>query len=239
MFWKRKKREAAKACCAVIVAAGSSRRMGGENKLLLDLAGAPVLAHTLAAFEQCGAVRDIVLVCREQDIVTFSSLAERYGISKLRTAVRGGESRTASVLAGVRACPEDAELVAVHDGARPLVTGEVIAQAVEAAAQGGAAAPVVALKDSIKRVRDGYIEQDVPRERIAAVQTPQVFGKTLLERALTAAAREGKAFTDDCAAVEAFGTPVRATQGDYENIKITTPEDILMAGAILQGREPY
>ena len=237
MLGKRKKKPALPAVCAVIVAAGSSRRMGGENKLLLPLDDAPVLAHTLSAFEKCAAIRDIVLVCREQDILPYSDLARAFGISKLRTVTRGGDSRTASVLAGITAAPEDTGLVAVHDGARPLVSEAVITEAVYAAAEYGAAAPVVPVKDSIKRIEDGNIAADVPRDTLAAVQTPQVFDRALLTRALETAARENRTFTDDCAAVEAMGQAVRATHGSYENIKITTPEDILVAEAFLHREE--
>ncbi len=237
MLGKRKKKPALPAVCAVIVAAGSSRRMGGENKLLLPLDDAPVLAHTLSAFEKCAAIRDIVLVCREQDILPYSDLAHAFGISKLRTVTRGGDSRTASVLAGITAAPEDTGLVAVHDGARPLVSEAVITEAVYAAAEYGAAAPVVPVKDSIKRIQDGSIAADVPRDTLAAVQTPQVFDRALLTRALETAARENRSFTDDCAAVEAMGQAVRATHGSYENIKITTPEDILVAEAFLHREE--
>lgn len=230
---RRKKKSAPAAVCAVIVAAGSSRRMGGENKLLLPLAGTPVLAHTLNAFEKCAAVRDIVLVCREQDIMPYTDLARAFGISKLRTVTRGGDSRTASVLAGITAAPEDTILVAVHDGARPLVSEAVITEAVYAAAECGAAAPVVPVKDSIKRIENGCIAADVPRDTLAAVQTPQVFRRDVLLRALTDAQRKDRSFTDDCAAVEALGQTVRATHGSYENIKITTPEDISAAEAFL------
>ena len=230
----RKKKKALPAVCAVIVAAGSSQRMGGQNKLLLPLAGAPVLAHTLRAFEKCAAVRDIVLVCREQDILPYTELARSYGVGKLHTVTRGGDSRTASVLAGLRAASADVALVAVHDGARPLVSEAVITEAVCAAAEHGAAAPVVPVKDSIKRIADGTIAADVPRDTLAAVQTPQVFRRELLLRALEDAARSGRSFTDDCAAVEAMGQAVQATHGSYENIKITTPEDILVAQALLQ-----
>lgn len=230
---KRKKKSLPAAVCAVIVAAGSSRRMGGENKLLLKLAGAPVLAHTLNAFEKCAAVRDIVLVCREQDIMPYTDLVRAFGISKLRTVTRGGDSRTASVLAGITAAPEDTVLVAVHDGARPLVSEAVITEAVCAAAECGAAAPVVPVKDSIKRIENGCIAADVPRDTLAAVQTPQVFRREVLQRALTDAQRKNRSFTDDCAAVEALGQTVRVTHGSYENIKITTPEDISAAEAFL------
>ena len=230
MLGKRRKKTDLPAVCAVIVAAGSSRRMGGENKLLLEIDGVPVLARTLSAFQKCAAIRDIVLVCREQDIMPYTELAKAFSIDKLCTVTRGGETRTESVLAGITAAPENAVLVAVHDGARPLVSEAVITEAVTTAAEYGAAAPVVPVKDSIK---DGNIAADVARDTLAAVQTPQVFRKDLLRRALTSAAERGYSFTDDCAAVESLGTIVKATHGSYQNIKITTPEDILVAEALL------
>lgn len=233
MLGKRRKKTDLPAVCAVIVAAGSSRRMGGENKLLLEIDGVPVLARTLSAFQKCAAIRDIVLVCREQDIMPYTELAKAFSIDKLCTVTRGGETRTESVLAGITAAPENAVLVAVHDGARPLVSEAVITEAVTTAAEYGAAAPVVPVKDSIKRIEDGNIAADVARNTLAAVQTPQVFGKDLLRRALTSAAERGYSFTDDCAAVESLGTIVKATHGSYQNIKITTPEDILVAEALL------
>lgn len=232
MLGKRRKKTDLPAVCAVIVAAGSSRRMGGENKLLLEIDGVPVLARTLSAFQKCAAIRDIVLVCREQDIMPYTELAKAFSIDKLCTVTRGGETRTESVLAGITAAPENAVLVAVHDGARPLVSEAVITEAVTTAAEYGAAAPVVPVKDSIKRIEDGNIAADVARNTLAAVQTPQVFRKDLLRRALTSAAERGYSFTDDCAAVESLGTIVKATHGSYQNIKITTPEDILVAEAV-------
>lgn len=233
MLGKRRKKTDLPAVCAVIVAAGSSRRMGGENKLLLEIDGVPVLARTLSAFQKCAAIRDIVLVCREQDIMPYTELAKAFSIDKLCTVTRGGETRTESVLAGITAAPENAVLVAVHDGARPLVSEAVITEAVTTAAEYGAAAPVVPVKDSIKRIEDGNIAADVARNTLAAVQTPQVFRKDLLRRALISAAERGYSFTDDCAAVESLGTIVKATHGSYQNIKITTPEDILVAEALL------
>ena len=233
MLGKRRKKTDLPAVCAVIVAAGSSRRMGGENKLLLEIDGVPVLARTLSAFQKCAAIRDIVLVCREQDIMPYTELAKAFSIDKLCTVTRGGETRTESVLAGITAAPENAVLVAVHDGARPLVSEAVITEAVTTAAEYGAAAPVVPVKDSIKRIKNGNIAADIARDTLAAVQTPQVFRKDLLRRALPSAAERGYSFTDDCAAVESLGTIVKATHGSYQNIKITTPEDILVAEALL------
>lgn len=235
-FLKKNRQEPRGRVCAVIPAAGSSRRMGGEDKLLLPLLDVPVLARTLAVFERCSQVDEIIITCREQDIVPYGKLVRTYGFSKVTNIVRGGETRADSVLAGVRACPEDTELVAIHDGARPLVTDGIIYEAVEAARQYGAAAPVVPLKDSIKRVEDGRIMADIPRETVAAVQTPQVFRWNLIEQALDEAVRAGRTLTDDCAAAEALGVDVRATAGSYENIKITTPEDIAMGEAILAER---
>ncbi len=234
---KQKKENEGTPVCVVIPAAGSSRRMGGENKLMMELCDIPVLVRTVSAFERCDCIDCIVLTCREQDILPYGRLMRAYGFEKVKHIVRGGKTRTESVLAGVRACPEQARLVAVHDGARPLVTEEVIREAVTAAAQSGAAAPVVPLKDSIKRVEKGKILADVPRVAIAAVQTPQVFARALLLEALEAAEKSGQTFTDDCAAVEALGADVCATTGSYENIKITTPEDIAVGEAILRRRE--
>lgn len=233
MLGKRRKKTDLPAVCAVIVAAGSSRRMGGENKLLLEIDGVPVLARTLSAFQKCAAIRDIVLVCREQDIMPYTELAKAFSIDKLCTVTRGGETRTESVLAGITAAPENAVLVAVHDGARPLVSEAVITEAVTTAAEYGAAAPVVPVKDSIKRIENGKIAADVPRDTLAAVQTPQVFRRELLLDALQSAAASGRSFTDDCAAVEALGQTVSAAEGSYENIKVTTPEDILVAEAFM------
>ena len=237
MLGKRRKKTDLPAVCAVIVAAGSSRRMGGENKLLLEIDGVPVLARTLSAFQKCAAIRDIVLVCREQDIMPYTELAKAFSIDKLCTVTRGGETRTESVLAGITAAPENAVLVAVHDGARPLVSEAVITEAVTTAAEYGAAAPVVPVKDSIKRIENGVIAADVPRDTLAAVQTPQVFDTALLLGALQNAKQKGLSLTDDCSAVEALGMTVLLTDGSEENIKITTPLDLEIAELILKRRE--
>ena len=235
MLGKRRKKTDLPAVCAVIVAAGSSRRMGGENKLLLEIDGVPVLARTLSAFQKCAAIRDIVLVCREQDIMPYTELAKAFSIDKLCTVTRGGETRTESVLAGITAAPENAVLVAVHDGARPLVSEAVITEAVTTAAEYGAAAPVVPVKDSIKRIEDGNIAADVARNTLAAVQTPQVFRADLLRRAYEAEYRPE--FTDDASVVEQAGEAVFLCEGERTNLKITTPEDMVIAEALLAGRE--
>lgn len=222
---------------AVIPAAGSSTRMGGVNKLLLEIDGVPVLARTLLAFEDCPQIDEIIVVCREQDIMDYGRLAQAYDCTKVTQIIRGGATRTESVLAGVRACGPDVELVAIHDGARPLVSEAVIRETLEAAAQTGAAAPVVPMKDSVKRVENGRIIADVPRDSIAAVQTPQTFRRELILDALARALADGAALTDDCAAAERVGAVVTATRGSYRNIKVTTPEDITAAEALLEQEE--
>lgn len=232
-----KKNPAHPRAAAVIPAAGASTRMGGANKLLLPVDGIPVLARTLLAFQACTEIDEIVLVCREQDIMPYRELAQTYACTKVTQIVRGGATRTQSVLAGVRACSEQTALVAIHDGARPLVTQQILTETLEAAARTGAAAPVVPMKDSVKRVRDGRIEADVPRDTIAAVQTPQIFRRGYILDALTRAEADGASLTDDCAAVERLGIPVCATRGSYRNLKITTPEDIAAAEALLRQEE--
>lgn len=238
LFGKKKKDAPRPRVCAIIPAAGSSRRMGGENKLLIELAGAPILAHTLSAFEDCELVDYIIVVAREEDIPPYHQLCQEFGFEKVHTIVRGGETRAHSVLEGIRNCPDGTDIVAIHDAARPLVTDAVIREAVEAAIESGGAAPVVPMKDSVKRIEDGKIAADVPRDTIAAVQTPQCFDRARIESALVRALRRCLPLTDDCAAFEAAGLPVRATRGDYQNIKVTTPEDLLTAEAFFAGREP-
>ena len=236
MFWKSKEVPVRPCVVAIILAAGSSTRMG-TNKLLLPLGDLPVLAHTLLAFEQCPLIDEIIVVCREADIIPYGNLAQQFGCEKVRQVLRGGDTRPQSVLAGLSACSDAVEFVAIHDGARPLVSQDIIMQTVSAALESNAAAPVVAMKDSIKRIAQGKILSDVPRDSIAAVQTPQVFRRTLIATALKEAIASGASLTDDCAAVERMGVTVTATQGSYRNLKITTPEDIPMALALLEQEE--
>ena len=148
-----------------------------------------------------------------------------------------GDTRTASVLAGAREVSGEAELIAIHDGARPLVPPEVVDAAILRAAECGAAAPAVPVKDTVKRASGALVEATLDRDSLFAVQTPQVFQADLIRGALQKALDDGAAVTDDCAAVERIGMTVALTEGSYENIKITTPTDLLIAEAILSGRE--
>ena len=220
---------------AVIAAAGSSSRMGGMDKLFSEICGRPVLAWGLLAFENSEYIDDIIIVTAEHNIVPVSNLAADYGISKLNHIVRGGDTRQQSV-SGALGFLDAATHIAIHDAARPLVTGEVIKAAVAAAVEHQAAAPMVPMKDTIKEVQGGVITRTIPRENIYAVQTPQVFERALYERAMRGAVRDQLAVTDDCSIVEYCGAKVYMTEGSYENIKITTPEDIMIAEAILAAR---
>lgn len=237
-FLKRVREARRPRCAALVAAAGSSSRMGGVNKLLEPLGDLPVLVRTLTALQIAEQVDEIIVASREEDLVEISRLCHTYGITKCAKVVRGGENRAHSVLlAALEASPE-MELLAVQDGARPLVTPELIDQVITAAARCGAAAPAVPVKDTIKAVReDGAVEQTLERSALRAVQTPQVFEADLLKAALQSAVEQNIPVTDDCSAVEQLGKVVFLVEGDEENLKITTPVDLILAEAILQARE--
>ena len=222
-------------CAAVIVAAGSSARMGGTDKLLAELGGLPVLSRTLRVFDDHEMIDTIIVVAREDRMPKISRVCSPY--RKVRIVVPGGESRQESVMHGLKAVPEGTELVAVHDGARPLVPPEVITKAILKAAKFGAAAPAIPGKDTIKVSKTGAVDETPDRSTLFAVQTPQVFDYALLLGALQNAKQKGLSLTDDCSAVEALGMTVLLTDGSEENIKITTPLDLDIAELILKRRQ--
>ena len=224
-----------KTCAAVIVAAGSATRMQGIDKMLVPLAGVPVVLRSVRALVASDCIDSLVIVTRTECMETLRTLCAE--VSKPVTVVAGGASRPESVLAGLAALPEGTELAAIHDGARPLVTQAVIAEAVEAAERCGAAAPAVPVHDTIKQAENGLVRATPERKTLFAVQTPQVFDVKLLKTVLRAAMERGIALTDDCSAVEAAGKPVVLTQGCEENLKITTPVDLTLAEAILKRRK--
>lgn len=224
-----------KTCAAVVVAAGSATRMQGIDKMLAPLAGVPVVLRSVRALAASDCIDSLVLVTRAELMETLRTLCAE--VSKPVTVVAGGASRPESVLAGLAALPEGTELAAIHDGARPLVTQSVIAEAVEAAGRCGAAAPAVPVHDTIKQAENGLVRATPERKTLFAVQTPQVFDVKLLKTVLRAAMERGIALTDDCSAVEAAGKPVVLTQGCEENLKITTPVDLTLAEAILKRRK--
>lgn len=218
-----------KTVSAVIVAAGNATRMG-RPKMRMMLGDRPVIAHTLAAFQACPPVDEIVLVVRAEDEAAMRSMAEQYGITKLSAVVAGGASRQDSVANGVAACSNTAAYVAIHDGARPLITPSLIVSVIEAAIRDGAAAVAVPVKDTVKvATREGFVQSTPDRSCLWSVQTPQIFRREWYEQALQAAQQSGLQATDDCALVEAAGYPVRLVTGSYANLKITTPEDIRIA----------
>lgn len=222
-------------CTVVVVAAGSSQRMG-QDKLLADLCGKPVIIRTLMAFETCDAVDEIILVTAEEKVGTMAALCREHSLGKVTKVIVGGADRTASALAGVTEADRRAAVICVHDGARPLVTDKVISEVVHSAALYNAACPAVPVKDTIRVARDAVVVSTPPRADTYAVQTPQAFRAELIKAALTAAASAGKSYTDDCAAVEALGVSVHLSPGDEDNIKLTTPNDLMLAKLILDRR---
>lgn len=237
-FFKKIRAAQRPRCAALVAAAGSSSRMGGINKLLEPLDGIPVLVRTLTALERAQRVDSIVIATREEDLITVSQLCKTYGITKCKKVIRGGEDREHSVLLAALEADPDTELLAVQDGARPLVSPDLIDRVIEAAQRCGAAAPAVPVKDTVKTVReDGAVEETLERSRLRAVQTPQVFEASLLKAALQAALEEGAALTDDCSAVERLGKVVYLIEGEETNLKITTPTDLILAEALLVAEE--
>ena len=224
-------------CSAVVVAAGSARRMGGIDKILTNLGELPVIVHTLYAFQDCPAFQEVVVVTREDLLEKIGALCREYHLSKVRKVIVGGAERINSVQAGLQEVDPSADLIAIHDGARPLVTRQVLETAVAKAAETGAAAPAIPVIDTIKRAEKELAVATVDRSALRAVQTPQVFESGLIRAALAKAVEDGETLTDDCAAVERLGMKVSLTEGSRENIKITTPSDFYVFRALSDARE--
>lgn len=236
MAWfRRTKKPAEPRCGAVVVAAGSSTRMG-EDKILIPLEEEPVIVHTVRALELAPQITEIVVVTRQDLIVPVAQLCQDYGFEKVRKVVAGGASRLHSVRIGTLELSRGLELIAIHDGARPFVTQDVIEQVIRKAGECGAAAPAVPINDTVKEVREGLVERTVDRTMLRAVQTPQVFDAGLIRAALQKALDDGAEVTDDCSVVERLGMRVALTPGDPFNLKLTTPEDLILARGILEGR---
>lgn len=221
-------------CAAVIVAAGSATRMGGIDKVMAELRGEPMIVRTVRAFQQCDAIREIVIVTREDLIRPISALCAK--MDKVKAVVAGGKTRQESVWLGLNSLSKDVKLAAIHDGARPLITQAVIDRTVRAAHSYGAAAPAVPVKDTVKVVKSGLVMATPDRDSLRAVQTPQVFDFDLLRGALKKAEEAGASVTDDCSAVELMGMSVKIVEGDEENIKVTTPMDLKIAELLLEER---
>ena len=221
-------------CGAAIVAAGSARRMAGVDKIMADLGGEPLLVRTVRAFQETAVVKQIVIVTRPNLIGPVSAVCEAAGFSKVKAVITGGDTRQASVQLGLAAL-SGVRLAAVQDGARPFVTPQLIDRVVRAANTYGAAAPAIGVKDTVKVAKGGLVVRTPDRSTLFAVQTPQAFDFDLLRGALSQAEKDGAAVTDDCSAVERLGMKVRLVEGEEENFKVTTRQDLLLARAIVQG----
>ena len=221
-----------KNCGAVIVAAGTASRMGGIDKVMAPLGGEPMIRRTVRAFAQCDTISEIVVVTREDLLPKVIGLCAEF--QKVQAVVAGGSDRPASVRAGLNALSKNVRLAAIHDGARPLISWQVIDRTVRAANTYGAAAPAVPVKDTIKVVSGGIVKATPDRSHLGAVQTPQVFDIDLLRGALEKAQRDGAAITDDCSAVENMGMSVKIVEGDERNLKVTTPMDLKIAEMLLE-----
>jgi len=224
----------------IIPAAGQGKRMKNRvNKQFILLQGMPVIVHTLRIFQAAGVISDIVLVCApgEEDYYR-KEIISNYRITKPTVVVTGGKERQDSVYSGLSNISDDCRYVMVHDGARPLATAELVARVAEEVRITGAAVAGVPVKDTIKRTDpEGYITETLPRERLWNIQTPQAFELKMLKRAHLEARARGFYGTDDAALIERLGQPVKIVPGLYENIKLTTPEDLIIAEAILERRE--
>ena len=220
--------------CALIMAAGSSTRMRGTEKQFISLGGKTVLLRSMEAFEKCEFVNKIIVVTRREYLKKVTAEAKCGGISKFDRAVEGAASRTESVKAGIDAIG-GSKYVLIHDCARPLVTAEVIADVAKAAEQHSAAICGVGVKDTVKIIgTDSFVQSTVDRDRLICVQTPQGFNVDLFRKVLFDAGDLSR-FTDDASVMEAARQQVYVVPGDYRNIKITTPEDIVLAKSYLDG----
>ncbi len=216
----------------IIVAAGGSTRMGGVDKMLLNVMGVPVLARTMKAFDNSPYIKGITVVTREEKIAEVKRLAEKYAVRKLDFVVAGGACREESVKNGISLYRGREEKLLIHDGARPFVSKEVIKGVVEALKTADSVTCAVRVKDTIKRVSpEGFAEETLDRGSLVAVQTPQGVNA---QRFLDIAGRADLSlFTDDTSVMESDGIKTVITEGDYKNIKITTPEDVVFAEGML------
>lgn len=218
----------------IIAAAGNSSRMNGINKQFEELCGKPVLVHSMLVFEGIEETAEIIVSAKEEDHGRIEELAKEYGITKFAGCAPGGATRQASVINAVRMLRKGTTLIAVHDGARPLVKREYIKQCIRDAGIFGGAVLGVPVKDTIKEVDGGMVVDTPDRRRLYITQTPQIFNKARYIDGVNFALGHDLDFTDDCQLAEAVGVKVNMTKSDYFNIKITTPEDMLIARALIE-----
>lgn len=221
---------------AIIVAAGKSERMGsGTDKAFLSLGSRPVLAYSVMAFEACTDVDEVVLVVRKEKLIAARGMARMFGCSKLRAVVAGGRNRQDSVAAGLEALGEDSRIVVVHDGARPMISPELISSTIKTAKRSGSAVAARKITDTVKYVERGLsVDHTIDRNHLWASQTPQAFKTDLLRKAYARIVETGTSVTDESAALELIGEKVRLVENEHPNVKITTSEDLNLA-AVLMG----
>ena len=236
LFRRARKPEPIRSCGAVVLAAGSAQRMGFD-KMTVMLDGVPVLIRAISSFEHSPLIDEIVVVTRADRLNEIADLCSRYQMKKVTAVVSGGKTRTESALAGVMALKTDPALTAIHDGARPFVSQELIERALERASIQYAAVPVIRSTDTLREVNDkGTLTANLDREHVVRIQTPQVFLTDLVKGALTDAVQREMSFTDDATAVERLGVAIQSVPGEEDNIKLTTPQDLAVAEEILKRR---
>ena len=215
---------------AVVTAAGSSRRMGGVNKLMMPVQGRPILVHTLDYFQQEPRVSGVVVSAPGDQLEDYRRLVTDYSLTKVLTVVAGGAERQDSIRLALQALPAaSGDAVAIHDGARPCLAPDLMERLLEALQQAEGSLPMVAVKDTIKRVDSvGRVQQTLLRSELYAAQTPQVFRYEVIMRAHLEAHSTGFLGTDDCSLIEYMGGAIQSVAGDYRNLKVTTPEDLEM-----------
>jgi 2-C-methyl-D-erythritol 4-phosphate cytidylyltransferase len=224
---------------AIIAAAGMSNRMKSKiNKQFININGKPILAHTLEKFQRCKYIDEIIVVAREDEInYCKKEVVKRYGFNKVTKIVRGGKERQDSVYNGILALNEKTDIVVSHDGARPFVKIKNIVDSIKGAVEYGACVVGTPVKDTIKFVKDGEEIDSTPnRDILWAAQTPQSFKREILMEGYKKAIEDNFVGTDDSVLVERLGIQVKIIMGSYENIKITTPEDIIIAESILKDK---
>lgn len=220
---------------AVIVAAGNSRRMGNTDKIFMPLCGVPLIVHTLSVFSACDEVDNIVIVTSGENLLKMQNTVREYKIEKVTDILEGGDTRLQSVINGTSVAT-DSDILLIHDGARPLVEDGIIKSVKYAVQMYGAAVPCVNVKDTVKIVENGRIISTPKRSTLFSAQTPQGVKTDLFRDAVASFNGEAELITDDASLLELNGTAVYTVEGSYENIKVTTPEDVITAENILRQR---
>lgn len=220
----------------IIVAAGRGERMGPDvDKAFLSLGSKPVLVYSLIAFEKCTDIEEVILVVRKERLEPARCAVQMFGCTKVRKIVAGGTHRQTSVLNGLAEISDEADLVAVHDGARPCVTSALITETLRSARQYGSGVAAVKITDTVKEVEKGVIiSRTIDRTKLWRVQTPQAFKRELLEKAFAVVRKKKLTVTDEASAVELIHRSVRLVPASSSNIKITTPDDLVLAAALMR-----